>query len=105
MADESYTNTSKPSFFARTAAPAPLSPAPKTTILFSIFSFLLSHLQSDNRHYCQYNTNQPKTHYDLRFRHNGSRTLYQCLSSTEARHLEMMVQRRHLEHPSSCTCP
>ena len=34
MADMSLTNTSKPSFFARMAAPAPLSPAPNMTILF-----------------------------------------------------------------------
>src|SRR5574344_1254356 len=35
----SDTNTSKPSFFANTAAPAPLSAAPSITILF-IVSFL-----------------------------------------------------------------
>ena len=34
MADMSLTNTSKPSFFASTAAPAPLSPAPRITIFF-----------------------------------------------------------------------
>ena len=34
MADMSDTKTSKPSFFASTAAPAPLSPAPNITILF-----------------------------------------------------------------------
>ena len=33
----SDTNTSNPSFFARTAAPAPLSPAPNITILFIFY--------------------------------------------------------------------
>ena len=39
MADMSETKTSKPSFFANTAAPAPLSPAPSITILFIYLSF------------------------------------------------------------------
>ena len=37
MTDISDTNTSKPFFFAKTAAPAPLSPAPNMTILLAIF--------------------------------------------------------------------
>ena len=39
MADISETKTSKPFAFANTAAPAPLSPAPNTTILFILFFF------------------------------------------------------------------
>ena len=39
MADMSETKTSKPSFFASIAAPAPLSPAPSITILFIYLSF------------------------------------------------------------------
>ena len=35
IVDMSETKVSKPCFFARTAAPAPLSPAPSMTILFS----------------------------------------------------------------------
>ena len=42
IADISETNTSKPFAFANTAAPAPLSPAPNTTILFISICILLS---------------------------------------------------------------
>ena len=37
----SETNVSKPCFCASTAAPAPLSPAPKMTILFAMISYLI----------------------------------------------------------------
>ena len=39
IADISDTKVSNPFTLARTAAPAPLSPAPNTTILFMIFRF------------------------------------------------------------------
>ncbi|CUQ54277.1 Uncharacterised protein [Segatella copri] len=70
----SETKTSNPSFFASTAAPAPLSPAPKITILLIVlFSILvgliraciLSDLQCDDGQCCQNDGYNPETDGNL----------------------------------------
>src|SRR4030065_643209 len=57
MVPLSDTKTSNPSFSARTAEPAPLSPAPSIAIFFFI---QLSDLQCNNTYYCQYYGHYPE---------------------------------------------
>ena len=64
--DMSETNTSKPSFFANTAAPTPLSAAPKTTILFMFLYSFLSHFQGDDGERSQNDGGNPEAHRDFR---------------------------------------
>ena len=72
-------------FCARTADPAPLSPAPSITIFLLI---LLSDLKRHYTYYCQNNCHYPEPCDDLRFRI----TFF----------LIMMMKRSHQEYSSSC---
>ena len=103
ITDISETNTSNPFTWASTAAPTPLSPAPNTTILFffSILEPFLSHFQRHYRNGCKHDANNPEANDDLRLRHSLQRFLYQSVDSCITRFLKMMVQRRHLENPTT----